>query len=117
MYHFGGALGWFKTSESGFQDLVQPLFDFFMLNELTAVGCGDAGLDAFKEVSFIRDWSLRFLERANGSLVCHGWKVTQKIVKSLTAFQVVEQRLERNACPAEHGSASEHVGIARYDIV
>ena|SRR5271168_1867351 len=117
MYHFGGALGWFRTSESGFQDLVQLRIDFIMLDELTPVGRGDAVIDGLKEVSFIHDRSLSFLERTNGKLACHGWKVIQKIVQSLAAFQIVEQRLEGNACPAEYGRATEHIGIASDYII
>ena len=59
---------------------------------------------------------LCFLERSDGRLTRNGRKPHQKIFKRFSAFQVVEQRLDRHSRSAKDGSSSENIPIFGYDF-
>jgi hypothetical protein len=69
----------------------------------------DAHLGACEEQFF------RFFKRGNGSFARNRGKPLQKVFQGLSAFQIVEQRLDGHARPAKHRSPAENVGISDYD--
>jgi hypothetical protein len=60
--------------------------------------------------------SAREIERSDRLVAPHGWELAKKLVKGLAAFEVIEQRLYRNACPDEDRRAPEDVGVAVEDF-
>lgn len=60
--------------------------------------------------------SSRELEDGDGLVALDGWKLVQELVESLTAFEIVEQRLHRHARADEHRRAAENFRIAVYDF-
>jgi len=59
----------------------------------------------------------RKLEGRDGGLSRHRGKVVQKLVQSLATFQVIQQRLERNARAAKDRSPSQDVLILNDDSI
>ena len=60
--------------------------------------------------------SAREIECSDHLVALHGWELAKKLVQGLATFEVVEQRLNRNACADEHGRAPKDVGIAVQDV-
>tara|TARA_B100001964_G_C13994131_1_gene491934 strand:+ start:114 stop:320 length:207 start_codon:yes stop_codon:yes gene_type:complete len=57
------------------------------------------------------DSASRFLEHSYGLVSLNRWKLMKKLLERVTAFDVVEQRLNRNSSPLEDGRSSEDIWI------
>jgi hypothetical protein len=55
----------------------------------------------------------RVFQRLDRRLASYGRKIVKKFVKSLPAFDVIQQRLKRNPRPPKNRSATQNLGIAR----
>lgn len=60
--------------------------------------------------------SVREVERRDRLVAFHGWELAKKLVQGLAAFQVIEQRLDRNPCADEDRRAPENVRVAVHDV-
>ncbi len=60
---------------------------------------------------------LRGFESRYRSFARNRGKVIKEFRQSLASVQIVEQRLERNACSAEHRRTSEDIWILHDDLV
>src|SRR5574337_1131013 len=58
----------------------------------------------------------REVERRDCLVASYGRELAQKLVQGLAAFEVVEQRLYRNACADEHRRAPKNAGVAVHDV-
>jgi hypothetical protein len=56
------------------------------------------------------------VERGDRLVAFHGWELAKKLVQGLAAFEVIEQRLDRNACADEHRRPAEDVRVAEHDV-
>ncbi len=52
-------------------------------------------------------------KRVNCGIPHYGGEIVEKLIQSLSAFEIIQERLKRNASPAKNGRASENLGIAR----
>jgi hypothetical protein len=52
----------------------------------------------------------------NRLVVLHGLELAKKLVAGLAAFEVVEQRLDRDSSTDEHRDAPEGVRVAVHDV-
>src|SRR5437899_8492296 len=59
---------------------------------------------------------LCFLERSDSRFTRNGRKPGQELLERFSAFQVVEQRLDRHSCSAKDGSSTENIPIFGYDF-
>src|SRR5437868_3076246 len=53
----------------------------------------------------------------DGGLALDGRKVFKELVQSLSALEVIQKRLERNASPAEHRGSPENIRVPHDDAV
>src|SRR5271165_381327 len=60
---------------------------------------------------------LRQLQGGDRGLASHCREVVQKLNQCLPTFQVVQQSLKRNTCPAEDRRTSENIGVLHDDFV
>ena len=58
----------------------------------------------------------REIECGDRLLAPHGRELAKEFVEGLAAFEVVEERLDRNACADKDRRAAEDVGVAVYDL-
>src|SRR5216683_3120336 len=58
---------------------------------------------------------LGVLQKLDNVLARHGRETSEEFVNRLAGFQIIEQRLHRNAGPAEDGRAAHHVRAATDD--
>jgi hypothetical protein len=57
-----------------------------------------------------------FFERSDGQFTRDGRKSLQKVFECFSAFQVVEQRLDRHSRSAKHGSSAKNIPIFDYNF-
>jgi hypothetical protein len=57
------------------------------------------------------------LKRLDRCLASYGRKIVKKFVKSLAAFDVIQERLKRNPCPAKNRSATQNLRVTRDDAI
>ena len=57
-----------------------------------------------------------FLERSDSRFTRNGRKPRQELLKRFSAFQVVEQRLDRHSCSAKDGRSTENIPILGYNF-
>src|SRR5256886_3977748 len=60
--------------------------------------------------------SAREVERRDRLVASHGRELAKKLVQGLAAFEVIEQRLYRNAGADEHRRAPEDVRVSAHDV-
>jgi len=56
-------------------------------------------------------------ERVDCRFTRYGRKIVKKLVKSLAALDVIQERLKRNTGPAKNRCAAENLGITRDDAI
>src|SRR2546426_11922203 len=60
--------------------------------------------------------SAREVERGDRLVASHGWELAEELVQGFAPFEVVEQRLYRDAGADEHGGAAENLRVAVHDV-
>jgi hypothetical protein len=62
-------------------------------------------------------WPPLACSRASIAASRYGREIVKKLVKGLSAFDVIQERLKRNPRPAKNGRAAKNLWIARGDTI
>src|ERR1700736_4494550 len=105
-----------RRSNSSFLMPAHPWVCTFDVSCPTSNLVKSAGKFSSSNIRICRNSFVGRVEHCYGKLALYRWKLVQKLINALTAFQVTEKRADWNTGTHKHQTTAENVGISVRNI-